>query len=65
MRHQNKNLKNCLIQKNNVVYESFDFHISARFTKVDDFLHPIIATVRVSNKCTFDLYDVHTIVYGS
>lgn len=46
------------------MFESFDFHVSSRFSVVDDPIHPIVAAMRIGNKCSIDLYDVHTIVYG-
>lgn len=38
--------------------------MSARFSVVDDQIHPIVAAMRVGNKCSIDLYDVHVIIYG-
>lgn len=38
--------------------------MSARFSVVDDQNHPIVAAMRVGNKCSIDLYDVHSIIYG-
>jgi hypothetical protein len=46
------------------VFESFDFHVSARFSPVDDGVYPVIAGIRISNKSIINIYDVHVIVYG-
>lgn len=61
---QNKQLKFGLTQKSSVAYESFDFHVSTRFTVTDDEIHPVVAYIRVGNKCSIDLLDIHVIVYG-
>lgn len=38
--------------------------IACRYTIIEDDKYPVIANIRVGNKCAIDLIDVFVIVYG-
>jgi hypothetical protein len=47
------------------VYENFDFCVGMKFSMVDDDpIYIAMAEIKIINKCSISLYDVHVIVYG-
>lgn len=60
----NKFLRRCLTQKSSVLFESFEFYVTGKFTVTGNERFPVTCEVRVANKCAISLYDVFVIVYG-
>jgi hypothetical protein len=62
---ETKNLRSILTQKSSILYESFEFLCTVRYTmQPEDEMYPVVGSLRLANKCAIDLLDVFVIVYG-
>ena len=60
----NKLLRRCLTQKSSILFESFEFYVTGKYTITGNDRYPVTCEVRVANKCAINLYDIFVIVYG-
>lgn len=60
----NKYLRRCLTQKSSIIFESFEFYITGKFTITGNDRYPVLCEVRVANKCAVSLFDLLAIVFG-
>lgn len=60
----NKLLRRCLTQKSSILFESFEFYVTGKYTITGNDRFPVTCEVRVANKCAINLYDIFVIVYG-